>query len=357
MAVNGSVNVVVVGLGYWGPNLARAVATVRGGGLYGICDTDAARIERFARAYPGARTYATLDDVLADDDAHAIVLSTPVDSHFGLARRILSAGRHVLVEKPLARSSEECRTLIDLARVQGVVLMVGHVFLFNAAVRKVRDYIDSGELGDILYAYSQRLNLGKVRTDVNALWNFAPHDLSILSYWLGAGPERIAARGYSYVQPGIEDVVFVTADFPGNIGANIHISWLDPQKVRLMTVVGSRKMVVYDDTNADARVVVYDKGVDSVPATGLGTFETFGQFQLLHRAGDVLIPAVDFTEPLLLETQHFVDCIRDGTRPLTDGESGLAVVRALEAAQRSLDAQGVPVMVETEATAAPLGSA
>ena len=235
--------------------------------------------------------------------------------------------------------------------------MVGHVFLFNAAVRKVRDYIDSGELGDILYAYSQRLNLGKVRTDVNALWNFAPHDLSILSYWLGAGPERITARGYSYVQPGIEDVVFVTADFPGNIGANIHISWLDPQKVRLMTVVGSRKMVVYDDTNADARVVVYDKGVDTVPATGLGTFETFGQFQLLHRAGDVLIPAVDFTEPLLLETQHFVDCIRDGTRPLTDGESGLAVVRALEAAQRSLDAQGVPVMVETEATTAPLGSA
>lgn len=341
-----SINVVVVGLGYWGPNLARAVSNVHDGRLYGICDTDPARLTRFSSMYQSTEAFSTLDDVLNDEQVDAIVLSTPVGTHFRLAERILASGRHVLVEKPLARSSAECESLIQSAETHGVVLMVGHVFLYNSAVRRVREYIESGDLGDVLYVYSQRLNLGRVRQDVNALWNFAPHDISILTYWLGAGPERIAARGYSYVQEGIEDVVFMTADFPDNVGANIHISWLDPQKVRLMTVVGSRKMIVYDDTQPDARVAIYDKGVQRIETAGLGTFETFGQFQLLHRAGDVLIPAIEFIEPLQLECQHFVDCIRDGTQPMTDGQSGLAVVRALEAAQRSLDSSGVPMPVD-----------
>jgi predicted dehydrogenase len=249
-----------------------------------------------------------------------------------------------MVEKPLAQPRAQCRDLIELAERSRLTLMVGHVFLFNAAVRRMKDYIDSGELGEVRYIYSQRLNLGQVRTDVNALWNFAPHDLSILMYWLDNVPESVIARGYSYVQPGIEDVVFMTLDFPNNVGANVHISWLDPFKIRRMTVVGSEKMIVYDDVSADARITIYDKGVARTrrpdAQISLGSYETFAEFQLLHRAGDVLIPKVEFTEPLLLECQHFIDCIQSGERPLTDGESGLRVVNVLETAQSSLAAGG-----------------
>jgi predicted dehydrogenase len=341
-----TVDLAIVGLGYWGPNLARAAASIRDGRLSAICDADPARLERFSTLYPGAKAYSDLEALLADDSVDAVVLATPVASHFRLAERILQSGRHVLVEKPLAQTAAECVRLIELAREHGTVLMVGHVFLYNAAVRKVKEYVDSGELGEIFYLYSQRLNLGKVRQDVNALWNFAPHDFSIMSYWLGATPDRVSARGYSYVLDNTEDVVFLTADYPGGIGSGVHISWLDPQKVRLMTVVGSRKMIVYDDTQADAKVAVYDKSVSKVGPNELGSFETFGQFQLLHRAGDVLLPKIDFVEPLQVELQHFVECIRDGTNPLTDGRAGLAVVQALEASQRSLRSNGALVDVE-----------
>lgn len=343
-----TVNTALVGLGYWGPNLARNLTTVRDGTLHTICDADAARLERFARQYPAARAVPSYDDVVSDPEVDAIVLATPVATHFAMARAALEAGKHVLVEKPLATNALDCEALVALADARDLRLMVGHVFLFNAAVRRVRDYIESGELGEIHYVYSQRLNLGQVRRDVNALWNFGPHDLSILGYWLGSSPERVMARGFSYVQPGIEDVVFMTLDYPGGIGANVHISWLDPHKTRLMTVVGSRKMVVYDDVSADARITLYDKGVTRQPAeppakAGLGRYETYAEFQLLLRAGDVLIPKVAFSEPLAAECQHFVDCVRDGTTPLTDGRSGLQVVRALEAAQRSLERGGGPV--------------
>jgi predicted dehydrogenase len=221
---------------------------------------------------------------------------------------------------------------------------VGHVFIYNAAVRKVREYIDSRELGDVLYIYSQRLNLGQVRHDANALWNFGPHDLSIIGYWIDGDPVHVIARGFDYLQPGIDDVVFMTLDYPGGIGANVHLSWLDPAKVRRMTVVGSEKMVVYDDVSADARIMLFDKGVTKSSRSGgavsasLGSFETFGEFQLLLRAGDVLIPKIDFVEPLRVEMQHFVDCIQTGATPDSDGRAGLRVVRALEAAQASLDA-------------------
>jgi predicted dehydrogenase len=339
-----TVNVALVGLGYWGPNLARNLAILDGGVLHTMCDARSERLQRLQRQYPDTRTTEDFESVLADDDVHAVVLATPVASHFDLAKRALSAGKHVMVEKPLAQTSAQCRDLIELAERSRLTLMVGHVFLFNAAVRRMKDYIDSGELGEVRYIYSQRLNLGQVRTDVNALWNFAPHDLSILMYWLDNVPESVIARGYSYVQPGIEDVVFMTLDFPNNVGANVHISWLDPFKIRRMTVVGSEKMIVYDDVSADARITIYDKGVARTrrpdAQISLGSYETFAEFQLLHRAGDVLIPKVEFTEPLLLECQHFIDCIQSGERPLTDGESGLRVVNVLETAQSSLAAGG-----------------
>src|SRR5688572_15942534 len=306
-----TVRLAQVGLGYWGPNLARNLALVEGGELAMLCDADKGRLERMARQLPGPRLVTDFADVLADDTIDGVVIATPVDTHFKLAKAALEAGKHVLVEKPLATTSGDCEALIALADERDLRLMVGHVFVYNPAVRRVKELIDSGELGDIYYIYSQRLNLGQVRHDVNALWNFAPHDVSILCDWLDAEPTDVTARGFSYVQPGIEDVVFMTMAFPGGVGANVHISWLDPLKVRRMTVVGSEKMVVYDDVSADAKITIYDRGVTKKrqePSEGLGSYRTFGEFQLLLRAGDVLIPKLEFTEPLKIECQHFVDC-------------------------------------------------
>jgi predicted dehydrogenase len=336
-----TVRVAQVGLGYWGPNLARALATIDGAELAVLCDANPDRLKRLGRQFPGARLSTDYADVLADATVDAIVLATPVETHFDLARAALEAGKHIMVEKPLATSSAECEALIALAQERDLRLMVGHVFVYNAAVNKVKEYIDSGEIGEVYYVYSQRLNLGQVRQDVNAMWNFAPHDLSILCHWFGSEPENVTARGHSYIQPGIEDVVFMNMDFPGGIGASVHISWLDPHKIRRMTVVGSEKMVVYDDVSADAKLTIYDRGVTKRPVgdadSSLGSYRTFGEFQLLLRAGDVLIPKIDFIEPLIVETHHFVECIESGKAPLSDGQQGLWVVRALEAAQRSMN--------------------
>lgn len=345
-----TVNVALVGLGYWGPNLARNLASLSAARLHTLCDSRAERLRRFEGQYLNARTTSDYSTVLDDPEIDALVLATPVRTHFDLAKAALQAGKHVMVEKPLAQTSAQCQELIDLAEAGGLVLMVGHIFIYNAAVRKVKELIQSGDLGRIYYIYSQRLNLGRLRQDVNALWNFAPHDLSILCYWLDAEPERVVARGYSYIQPGVEDVVFMTLDFPGGVGSNVHISWLDPCKVRRMTVVGSDKMVVYDDVRADARIMVYDRGVTkkanktTSPGAGdasLGSYESFGEFQLLLRAGNVLIPKLDFVEPLKLECEHFVECVRTGKRPMTDGYDGLRVVRALEAAEISMQQDGL----------------
>jgi predicted dehydrogenase len=291
------------------------------------------------------RTTTDAAAVFADDAIDAVVIATPAGTHAALAALALESGKHVLVEKPMARTVAEAEQLLRIASDRSLVLMPGHVFLYNAAVTKVHEYITSGQLGDVLYIYSQRLNLGQVRGDVNALWNFAPHDISIMGHWLGALPERVQARGYSYVQPGIEDVVFMTLDYPGGVGANAHISWLDPHKIRLMTVVGSEKMVVYDDTSTDARIRLYDKGVTRrrIDAAEPGPFETFAEFQVLLRAGDVLIPKVEFSEPLQAEVDDFVASVRDGRAPLSDARTGVDVVRVLESAQRSLDSAGAPV--------------
>ena len=334
------INVAIVGVGYWGPNLARNLAISSDGRLHTLCDARPERLAQFGKQFPGAKLEGDYDKVLCDPEIDAITIATPVNTHFDLAASALRAGKHVLVEKPLAQTSAECRELISLADERGLTLMVGHVFLYNAAVQRVKEYITSGELGQIYYVYSQRLNLGIVRQDVNALWNFAPHDLSIICHWLDAAPEWITANGFSYLQPGIEDVVFMTMGFPGGVGANVHISWLDPHKIRRMTVVGSEKMVVYDDVNADAPIMVFDKGVVKKlnERRSLGGFESFGEFQLLTRAGDVLIPKVNFVEPLKVECQHFLNSIRTGERPLTDGRHGLQIVEALETAEKSLKA-------------------
>jgi predicted dehydrogenase len=355
-----TLNVALVGPGYWGPNLARNLATAPAAVLHTLCDVRADRLEELRPQFPGAKLSTDYAAVLADKDVHAVVIATPAGSHFGLAKSALRAGKHVFVEKPLARSAAECRELIALAKDRERVLMVGHVFLYNAAVRKVKEYIDSGELGEVYYVCSQRLNLGIVRQDVNALWNFAPHDISILNHWLGGAPSGVSTRGFSYLQPEVEDVVFMTLDYPGGVGANVHISWLDPRKVRAMTVVGSKKMIVYDDVDSDAPIKVYDKGItrraESAQAIGGSSPSGFAEFRFLTRAGDVVIPKLDFAEPLRTECRHFVDCIINRKRPLTDGEEALGVVQVLEAAEQSLARRGERVAVGAE-HAAPRAAA
>ncbi len=335
------INVAVIGCGYWGPNLARNFADVPGARLHTICDLREERLAKVHRRFPMARVTRDYRDVLGDGEVDAVALATPATTHFGLAREILSSGRHVLVEKPLAMRVAECQELIDIAEQQGKVLMVGHTFEYNAAVRKLKELVTSGELGDVYYTYSARLNLGQVRTDVNALWNLAPHDVSILSYVLDREPVQVMAKGVSYIQDGIEDVFFMVLDFPDGIAAHVHGSWLDPNKVRRTTVVGSEKMVVYDDVSREAKIQIYDKGVTRRSLPGpMGEYDTFGKFQLITRAGDIHIPKIDFVEPLKLECTDFVDCINNGGRPLADGYDGLRVVKVLEAAQRSLASGG-----------------
>lgn len=332
------VNVGIIGFGHWGPNLARNIATCPDLKLHSICDLRPERLGQAGIQFPGVRCTTEFHKILEDSEIQAIAIASPVQFHYEMARAALEAGKHVLVEKPLAQTSVHCHKLIEQATREERVLMVGHVFLYNTAVRKVKEYIQSGVLGEVYYVYSQRLNLGIVRQDVNALWNFGPHDVSILCYWMDAAPSKVVARGYSYLQPGIDDVVFMTLDFPRGVGASVHISWLDPTKVRRMTVVGSEKMVVYDDVSNDAKIMLFDKAVTKSSKTGcMGQYENFGEFQFLVRAGDVLIPKINFVEPLKLECQHFADCILQHRQPLTDGNHGLKIVEILEAAQASMN--------------------
>lgn len=331
-----------IGVGYWGPNLLRNFSALPGCKVEWVVDSDDDRLREFEER-SGFRITSDYKEILSDDAVDAVVVATPAASHYEIALDAIQAGKHVLVEKPMALTVAECEDLIRAADSQDRILMVGHTFLYNEAVRSLKDYVTSGELGDILYLYSQRLNLGRVRQDVNALWNFAPHDVSIALFILDEDPVEVSARGFDYLQPGIVDVVFLTIVFPSGVAANIHISWLDPQKVRRMTVVGSDKMLVYDDVSSDAKLTIYDRGVDRIPTSDSPRdFRNFAEFQLILRKGDVMIPSIQFPEPLRIECSHFIECIRSGKEPLSDGTHGLMVVRILEAAQTSLDNRGMP---------------
>ena len=333
----------LIGLGYWGPNLLRNLRALPSVEMCAVADSDPKRLANSNWAADSIRTTTKAEEILSDPNIDAVVIATPADTHFNLTRAALESGKHVLVEKPMAMTSNEAASLASLAREKSLVLQVGHTFVYNMAVRHLKRYIETGELGEIFYIYAQRLNLGRVRRDVNALWNFGPHDISIILYLLGEMPEQVSARGFAYLQENLEDVVFMTLEFPNGVGVNVHISWLDPQKVRRMTVVGSKKIAVYDDVSTDSKIAVYDRGVDRIPTSeSPRDFDSFAEFQLLPRRGDVVIPSFDFPEPLRLECEHFVDCVREGREPLTNGSHGLDVVRVLEAAQRSLEAGGAP---------------
>jgi len=323
-----------LGCGYWGPNLLRNFSALPGCTVKYVVDSTAERRAFVEANFPLSRAIENHQAVLEDLSVHGVIIATPAASHFSLAKQVLDAGKHVFVEKPLATKVAEVDELSRCAAERNLVVMTGHTFIYNAAVRYVKQLIDAGELGEIRYIYSQRLNLGRIRADIDALWNFAPHDISIIQYWLGnPEPVSVSRQGMAYMQDGIDDVVFLSLEYPNKVIANIHVSWLDPQKVRKMIVVGSRKMVVYDDI-AEDKITIYDKGIDRKAILGENMdFDSPRVSQFNYRTGDILIPEVKFAEPLRVEAEHFADCIRNSREPLTGLNHARTVVSILERAR------------------------
>ena len=330
----------MVGLGYWGPNLLRNFTQLEGCEVKVCCDLDEDGLKLAKAQYPGIEATNDYASLLDDPEIQAVVIATSAATHYDLAKQAILRNKHVFVEKPIVLEVPKAAELVQLAEQSGTKLMVGHLMEYHPAVEMLKDVVRNRELGDIYYLYSQRVNLGRIRRDENALWSFAPHDISIITYLLESEPENVSARGQAYLQSEIEDVVFLNLQFPGKIMAQIQLSWLDPHKIRRTTIVGSEKMAVFDDMEPTEMIRIYDKGVVNHPSYG-----SFGE-SLSLRFGEVRIPYIKMVEPLKLECQHFIDCIQNGTQPRSDGRSGLRIVRILQAAQESLDRQGTPVRLE-----------
>jgi predicted dehydrogenase len=328
------IKVGVIGCGYWGPNLIRNFVEIPNSDVVVVADLKEERLSNIVARYPKIMVTKNYKDLFGQG-LDAVVIATPPVTHYPLAKEALEHGLHVLVEKPITINSQYAEELIQLAAVKDLVLMVGHTFEYNSAVHTLKQLIDSGELGQIYYVDTARLNLGLFQCDLNVLWDLAPHDISILLYILGQHPISVSAHGMPCVFEGIHDVVYIDMIFPDNILAHIHVSWLDPCKVRRTTVVGSKKMVVYNDVENSEKIKIYDKGVDKPPYT-----HTYADFQFSYRYGDVLIPNIKFSEPLRQECQHFIECIQNHSEPQSCGREGLEVVKVLEAAQASLNKNG-----------------
>ncbi|MFY9265480.1 MAG: Gfo/Idh/MocA family oxidoreductase [Solirubrobacterales bacterium] len=324
-----TVNIGVVGLGYWGPNLARNFAALPDAEVTWLCDASEAALERQRATHPKAKSTGDLDDLLADESLDAVVIAANVPQHAPLATRVLDAGKHVFVEKPLGATLAETEQFVATADATDRIVMVGHLLEYHPGIERLKRLVDDGELGEILYVYSNRLNLGQLRADENALWSLGPHDVSVALALIGEEPDQISARGESYMRPGIEDVVFGHLRFPSGIAAHLHLSWLDPHKERRVTVVGRDRMATFDDMKVEGKLAVYDKGFDQ-------DFKSHSEY--MARSGDIWQPRISNEEPLRIECRHFVECVRSGATPRTDAHSGLRVVRVLEGLQNSLDA-------------------
>lgn len=322
-----------IGCGYWGPNLLRNFSSIKDCRVKYLADPSDERRRFVSQNYPLTIAVESADKILEDTEIQGVVIATPAASHFQLAKRALLAGKHVFVEKPLATKVTEVDELGRIAAAAGLQVMVGHTFLYNAAVRYVRSMIENGDLGEIRYIYSQRLNLGRIRSDIDALWNFAPHDISIVQHWLGdPEPSKVVRCGMDYIQPGIDDVVFLNIHYPNKVMANIHVSWLDPQKTRKMVVIGSKKMVVYDDTSED-KIAIFDKGIDCKSVLGENMdYDKPSAVQFSYRTGDIILPQISDGEPLKAAATHFVDCIRQNAAPITGIPHARQVVSILEQA-------------------------
>ena len=333
--------VAVIGCGYWGPNLVRNFVQSNKVQDLICCDLDPKKLDRMKSLYPSVEVLSDYKELLERPDLDAVAIATPVKAHHPIAKDFLSRGKHVFIEKPLAHSCEAALELIRLAEEKNKILMVGHTFEYTAAVNKVKSIIESGELGKVLYISSIRVNLGLFQPDINVVWDLAPHDISIILYLMGETPVSVNSQGKAHFQPEIEDVATTTLNFNNGVIAFVHNSWLDPNKIRRTTIVGSRKMLVYDDIEAQEKIKIYDKGIEVPPY-----YDTYADFQFSYRYGDIYSPRIEDYEPLRKVCDHFVDCIKRGRTPLTDGYSGLKVVSILEAASRSLKLSGKAVPVQ-----------
>jgi predicted dehydrogenase len=325
----------LVGYGYWGPNLLRNYMELPDVDLKTVCDLRPEILHKAKTRYPTVQVTTDYQSVLADREVEAVVIATPISTHYSLARAAVMAGKHVFVEKPLTNSSREAGRLVELAATRGLVLMVGHTFVYSPPVMKVKEILSSGQLGDVRFVTSSRVNLGLHQKDASVVWDLVPHDLSILDYWLGEQPETVSVTGRGCIRPDMPDVAFVNLRFPSGIVALVEVAWLSPVKLRRTIVVGSKRMLLYDDIEPVEKIKVFDHGVEFKDP------DTFGEFQLSYRTGDIVSPKIDASEPLRVEATHFLSCIASGDCPITDGAAGLRVVRSLEAAERSLRSGGV----------------
>ena len=330
----------VIGSGYWGPNLIRNFVEMPGCNLRAIADLSVARLDAMKSRYPHVKT-TTDYRRLFDLDLDAVVICTPPHTHHQIAKDCLEQGLHVLIEKPMTTNSADARDLIDVAARAGRVLMVGHTFVYNSAVRALRRMMAEGSLGTIHYIDAVRVGLGLYHPTVNVVWDLAPHDVSILVYLLGATPVQVSATAAACVHTSVEDVAYLTLTFPGGILTHVRVSWLDPSKTRRITVVGSEKMVTYDDVETNEKIKIYDKGVEALQPSN-----SFGEFQFNYRYGDIVAPFIEFHEPLRVEAEHFIECVRTGASPITDGQAGLQVVSIIESLQSSLRAGGRSVAID-----------
>ncbi|MGB7926360.1 MAG: Gfo/Idh/MocA family oxidoreductase [Pyrinomonadaceae bacterium] len=335
-----SITIGVVGCGYWGPNLLRNFAENEAARLRWMCDLDQKRLATVGRRYPSAETTGDFRRLIDDPHLDAVVISTPVATHFNFARQALAAGKHVLVEKPFTTSAREAEILVEMAERDRLTLMVDHTFIYTGAVRKIKEIVQSGELGDLLYFDSTRINLGIFQHDINVVWDLAPHDLSIMDFIIDRQPEALTATGSCHIEQGIENIAYVMLRFPDPFIAHFHFNWLSPVKIRHTLIAGSRKMVVYDDIEPTEKIRVYDKGVTTNHRNNGSEKEAAYETLVSYRTGDVWVPKLDQTEALHYVCDEFLSAIRESRRPLTDGLSGLRVVRLLEAAQQSINRGG-----------------
>jgi predicted dehydrogenase len=333
----------VVGCGYWGPNLVRNFRSLPDCRLKMMCDISKDRLKHLSALYPDVKGELSFDHMLNGTGLDAVVVATSVKLHYPMAKAALLAGKHTMIEKPMASSSAQCEELVQIAREKGLVLMVGHTFLYSPAVRKIKEIVERGDLGEIRYICARRLNLGLFQKDINVAWDLAPHDISIILHLLEQSPVSVNCRGSAHVTPGIEDVTSMSLTFQKGRSAIIHSSWLDPRKVREMTIVGSKRMIVYDDVAQQEKIRIFDARVERPPH-----YDTFAEFHYAYHYGDTYAPYIKQEEPLKSECQHFLDCVQQGRQPLTDGNQGLELVRILEASSESLRQGGSPVVLRPE---------